>query len=133
MHIQTMAQSRPSWIPQPSTKLSPENVGSHQILSHRHAVANARKAQAKGKPSEKSPKGTASCDVGASTNLVSGDAPDPELGSTSDTTIPNPKKHPIILSNDDDSEDLPPTPTQQSDSSCPKKKKKGKKHTSTGM
>lgn len=126
-----MAQPRPSRIPQPSTKLGPENVGSHQVSSHRHAVANARKAQEKGKLSEKSLEGT-SHDVIAPKNLdtpVSGDASDPE---TSDATIPNPKKRPIVLSDDNDSEDLSSTPAQQSDSPRPKKKKKAKKRTSTG-
>jgi hypothetical protein len=133
VYKQTMASSRPLRIPQPSAKLSSENAGSLQLSSHRHAVANARKAQGKEKPSDKLPEETSSHDVVASTAVPDGgDASDPEPRSTSDSTVPNPKKRPIVLSEDDDSDDTSPTPAQQPDSSRPKKKK-NKKRTSTGL
>jgi hypothetical protein len=129
MHKQTMAQSRPSRIHRPSAKLGPENVGSHQISYHRHAVADACKAQAAKKPSDKSP---ASHDVDASIDHVpvtGGNVSDPELGTTPDIgTIP--KKRPIVLSDNSHSDDL--SSAQPSDGAPPKKKKKTKKHSSTG-
>lgn len=127
-----MAQSRSSRVPQPSAKLNSENVGSHQLSSHRNAIANAQKAQQE-KPSKNSPSGTASHDNITSTDS-GGDASDHELGSTSDATIPN-RKRLIIHSDDDDDDDRPasPTSTQQSENPRPKKKKKSKKRTSASI
>jgi hypothetical protein len=129
-----MAHSCPSRIAQPSAKLSSENVGSHQLSAHQHAIANARKAQVDKEPSAKSPKGAASHDVIPSTDSDGGNASDHELRSMSDATIPNQKKcHPIVVDDDDDNDennDTSPISTQHSDNSRPKKKKKTKKHTS---
>lgn len=118
--------SRPSRIAQPSAKLGSENVGSHQLSAHRHAIANARKAQVDEEPS-------ASHNVVPSTDSDGGNALGHELGSTSDATIPNRKKRPIAISDNDENDEISPTSTHQSDNPHPKKKKKSKKHTSKGM
>jgi hypothetical protein len=136
MHVQTkMAQPCPTRITHPSAKLSSENVGSHELSAHRHAIANARKAQRDKEPSTRSPEGTASHDLILSMDSDGGDTSDHELGSTSDATIPNRKRHAIVVSDGNDNENDNPSPpsTQQSDDTCPKKKKKNKKHISKGM
>ena len=126
-----MANSHPSRITQPSAKLSSENAGSHQLLAHRHAIANARQEQVAKEPLPELP---ASRNITTSaSDSISDGALDHELGSTSDATIPNPKKRSIVVSKDDESDDSSLTSTQQSNNPCPKKKKKSKKRTSKGM
>jgi hypothetical protein len=124
-----MAHSRPARITQPSAKLSSENAGAHQLSAHQHANANARKAHIEDEPSAK-----ASHNIVSSTDSDGGNTSDhAKLGCTSDDTITNRKKCPIVVSDNNENHDTSPISTQQSDNAHPKKKKKCKKCTSMGM
>jgi len=133
-----MASTRPTRIAQPSSKLSADNIGELQLASHRHAVNNARKAKT-AKQSAKSPDGSEpESDLIIMRSMVpGGNTTDAEFGSTSDATVRNPRKRPIVLSDDDNFTTTPPlSPSSQQVDSFPhhrkKKKKKTKKRSSTG-